>query len=116
VDVVSSGREAIACLRQGPYDMVFMDCSMPEMDGFETTARLRAEGGWTARTPIIGLSAGALPEDRQRALASGMDDYASKPASLATLQQLIDRWAAPPGADASEAQPGVGEAVQRKSA
>jgi signal transduction histidine kinase/FixJ family two-component response regulator len=115
VEVVGSGQEAIDCLRQGAYNIVFMDCSMPEMDGFETTARLRSEGGRTAKTPIIGLSAGAMPEDRQRALASGMDDYASKPASLATLQHLIDRWAAPLARDTSETDEASGEAVHRTS-
>jgi len=80
-----------ACNRVA-YDLIIMDCQMPEMDGYETTRRLRDwERGSTRRT-IIAMTAGARQEDREQCLASGMDDYISKPVRLPELQEVIERW------------------------
>ena len=75
------------------FDIVFMDCHMPEMDGFEATAKIRAlEEGTGRRTPIIAMTADARIEDRAACLAAGMDDYVSKPASLGAIGALLKRW------------------------
>src|SRR5262249_53952753 len=79
-DVVGNGKEALDAFKLVPYDAVLMDMQMPEMDGFEASRQIRIleqqNGG---HTPIIAITAHALKEDRDRCLASGMDDYISKP-------------------------------------
>jgi PAS domain S-box-containing protein len=94
VTVVNNGREALEAHAQGAFDLVLMDCHMPEMDGFEATrevrARERAAGG--KRTPIIALTANAMAQDRDECLAAGMDDHVSKPFSILRLQEKLDRW------------------------
>lgn len=92
IDSVTNGREAIAALREADYDLVFMDCHMPEMDGFEATTEIRRHEGATRRTPIVAMTASALPEDRERCLAVGMDDYLTKPVRRDELHAVIQRW------------------------
>ena len=96
--VVGDGALAVAALRSAAFDLVLMDCQMPVMDGYAATAAIRAEPGPMARVPIIALTANALPEDRQRCLTAGMDDYLSKPVRLDTLASTVGRWLT--GADA----------------
>ncbi len=85
----SSGAEAVDALRQRSYDAVLMDCEMPELDGFEATARIRKLSGAASRVPIIALTANAAPGDRERCLSAGMNDYLAKPFSLADLRAKL---------------------------
>jgi CheY-like chemotaxis protein len=90
-DLVRGGREAVAAVGRAVYDVVLMDCQMPEMDGYEATAVIRqAEAGRT-HLPIIALTAHSLPEDRTRCLAVGMDDYLTKPVRPDELVAAIKR-------------------------
>jgi CheY-like chemotaxis protein len=87
--VVDNGRAAIDFLAEQSVDLIFMDCQMPLLDGFETTAHLRAGG---LETPIIALTAYALAEDEQQCLAVGMNDFLSKPFRQSELKALLARW------------------------
>jgi CheY-like chemotaxis protein len=89
-DAACSGSEALVLAGSRTYDAILMDCVMPGMDGYETTRVLRSRAS-TRRTPIIGLSANALAEDRTRALSSGMDDYLTKPVNLDQLRRTLSR-------------------------
>ncbi|MGH2857809.1 MAG: response regulator [Solirubrobacteraceae bacterium] len=91
VDVAANGREAIALTARGDYAAVFMDCQMPEIDGYEATRAIRRREGRARHTPIIALTAHALHGDRQRCLDAGMDDYVAKPLRLGMLQELLRR-------------------------
>jgi PAS domain S-box-containing protein len=90
-DVVSSGSEALAALRQRAYDVVLMDVQMPDLNGFEATERLRQMPLPGAQPWVIALTANALKGDRERCLAAGMDDYIPKPVRLADLEQGLMR-------------------------
>ncbi|MFO0896589.1 MAG: ammonium transporter [Pirellulales bacterium] len=108
VQVVSNGKLAVEALMADAFDLVLMDCQMPQMDGFEATGLIRqmeADGllphGSQRRLPIIALTANAIKGDRQRCLAAGMDDHVSKPIDPQTLISAIDtRLGAPPAAAA----------------
>jgi PAS domain S-box-containing protein len=92
VDVVGNGCEAVAAVRRGEYALVFMDCQMPEMDGFEATAAIRQGETGSRRVPIIALTANAMQGDREACLAAGMDDYLSKPLGLQDMERMLRRW------------------------
>ncbi len=93
VAVVADGAAAIAAVRGGAYDLVLMDCEMPEVDGYDATRRIRAEAQpGTRRLPIIALTAHALEEDRSKCIAAGMDDYLSKPVVADELERTLLRW------------------------
>jgi len=94
-DLAHNGREALERLARPdhPYRLVLMDCQMPEMDGFEATQSIRArEQSTGGHLPIVAMTAQAMKGDEERCLASGMDDYLSKPVRLSELRQLLDRW------------------------
>lgn len=92
-DVASNGLEALAKFSAKKYALVFMDCQMPVMDGFQATGAIREhERLWPQRAPIIAMTAHALPEDREKCLAAGMDDYVSKPINESLLVAALNRW------------------------
>ncbi|MCA9804165.1 MAG: PAS domain S-box protein, partial [Cyanobacteria bacterium HKST-UBA02] len=93
VDLVGNGREAVEAAASGEYDLVLMDCQMPEMDGFEATLKIRKlESMKDIHVPIVAMTAFAMAGDREHCIASGMDDYLKKPVSLSDLEKVIDRW------------------------
>ena len=92
VDVAINGREAALRVRQNHYDLVFMDCQMPELDGFAATREIRAGESPGQRVPIVAMTAYAMSGDRDRCIAAGMDDYVAKPMTFAQLAEALGRW------------------------
>ncbi len=92
VIVVANGIEAINQLERSRFDLVFMDCNMPEMDGYEATSKIRAGNHANANIPIIAMTANVQEGDRQKCLLAGMNDYLSKPLKLDKLRVKIEKW------------------------
>lgn len=93
VTSAANGRAAVAQWLEQPFDLVLMDCQMPELDGFDATREIRAaETGERARVPIVALTANAMEGDRERCLAAGMDDYLAKPFKRSDLVAVLRRW------------------------
>ncbi len=94
VDIAHNGRHGLELLAKNRYDMVFMDCQMPELDGFEATRLLRAgeDGVLDPTVPVVAMTAHALKGDRERCIDAGMDDYLTKPLSLRDLRGKVRRW------------------------
>ena len=94
VRVVTDGRQAVEAWREGGWDLILMDCQMPEMDGLEATRAIREEEArrGLARTTIVALTANAFAEDREACLASGMDDLVAKPITRQILAAACERW------------------------
>ena len=94
-NAVPNGREVLPALDRTDYDLVLMDMHMPEMDGLAATRQVRATGRWPD-LPIIALTASAMPVDRERCVAVGMNDYLSKPVFPGTLEAMLAKWASAP--------------------
>jgi len=92
VDVAINGEEALRRIDAGNYDLVFMDCEMPVMDGFAATAAIRRRSDAKSKLPIIAVTAQAMSGDRERCIAAGMDDYISKPVQEAAFAAMLSRW------------------------
>ncbi len=105
VDVAVDGAEAVAMTLATPYAAIFMDCHMPRLDGYAATAAIRDAAEPSARTPIIAMTASALPGDRERCLAAGMDDYLSKPLQISELDRVLSEWAPRPAVPEAEQPP-----------
>ncbi|WP_431214209.1 response regulator [Puia sp. P3] len=111
-DIANNGKEVLELLHKEPYDLIFMDVQMPEMDGLEATRTIRTQKraaaaaslstSATAQLPaapnpiIIAMTANTTPQDREQCLTSGMDDYLSKPIDLSELTAMLTKWGAPP--------------------
>jgi PAS domain S-box-containing protein len=116
VDVAADGQAAADLASRHCYDLIFMDCHMPEMDGFEATAAIRAreirpgpEHRAPRRTPIVALTADAVIGLREQCLAAGMDDYITKPIHPGALQQALDRWVGPSADRPADPERSVGK-------
>jgi len=91
VQLATQGAEALEWLEQADFDMVLMDCNMPVMDGYEASRRIRQSGRWP-ELPIVALTANAMPEERERCRAAGMNDYLAKPFRREELLALVEHW------------------------
>jgi CheY-like chemotaxis protein len=92
VEVAANGREAVDAASKFRFDLILMDCQMPEMDGYEATRVLRRREESGQHTPIIALTAHAMTGDRETCLEAGMDDYLTKPIHAAELRKMIEHW------------------------
>ena len=90
-DVAANGAEAVDAVKRQPYDVIFMDVHMPDMDGYEATRKIRALEGPSGHTVIIAMTANALQGDREKCLAAGMDDYVAKPVRRADIAAALGR-------------------------
>jgi two-component system, sensor histidine kinase and response regulator len=100
IDLAANGREAVQMATEFEYDIIFMDCSMPELDGYEATAILRGQSR-DRRIPIVAITANAMSEDRARCLEAGMDDHLTKPVRIEDIRTALERWVIQPEARSS---------------
>lgn len=91
-DIANDGKEAIEAIAKCDYDLVFMDCHMPEMDGYEATKLIRQSEGNEEHITLVAMTANAMEGDKEKCIAVGMDDYISKPIKPALLQDCLQRW------------------------
>jgi CheY-like chemotaxis protein len=99
-DVAGDGREAVEMLRLRPYDVVLMDCHMPEMNGYDATAEIRRMDGARGQVPVIAMTADVMEGSQELCFAAGMNDFIAKPVDADSLARALQRWLVP-------AQPGV---------
>ncbi|MFZ1555753.1 MAG: response regulator, partial [Nitrospira sp.] len=105
ITIAPNGRAAVEAATTGRFDLILMDCQMPEMDGFTATAAIRRQEATASdrrHVPVIALTANAMEGDRARCLAAGMDDYLTKPFTVAQLHAFLTQWLTPQSAKASE--------------
>ena len=93
-DIATDGAEAVKVVSSGEaaYQLILMDCHMPNMNGYEATQAIRAMSGDSAKTPIVAMTAGAMVGDREKCIEAGMDDYLSKPLRRELLKQVLEKW------------------------
>ena len=99
VDVVSNGQEAISAVEEEDYDLVLMDCQMPEMDGFQATTQIRTLNASQTNIPIIAMTAHVSDSEKQHCFSVGMNDYLPKPLRLRTVQKVLERWVGTPSSE-----------------
>lgn len=95
VDLVACGKDAVSMVSQHHYDLVFMDCNMPNMNGYEATLEIRRQEGNKKHTIIVALTANAIKGVREKCLSAGMDEYLCKPIRSSKLQEIVLRWSSP---------------------
>ena len=93
VNVAANGSEAFILFKKSNYDLIFMDCQMPEMDGYEATSKIRLYENPSKHTPIIAMTAHTMQGDKEKCLNSGMDDYIAKPIRKENFSEMIRKWA-----------------------
>ena len=98
-ELVNNGREVLGALEHADFDIILMDCQMPELDGFATTAEIRRREGTARHTTIIAMTANALDGDHERCVSAGMDDYLSKPIKPEVLRLMLERWTTSSGSE-----------------
>ncbi|HJT17160.1 MAG TPA: PAS domain S-box protein, partial [Thermoanaerobaculia bacterium] len=91
-DVANNGTEAIRAVHDRDYDLILLDCQMPDIDGYQVARAIRQMGGKTRRVPIVAMTAHTMEGEREKCLASGMDDYLAKPVSTQRLNAALVRW------------------------
>lgn len=94
-DCVANGKEAVDAVSLVPYNLVLMDCQMPEMDGFDATRTIRKKEGNLSHIPIVAMTANAMKGDRELCLSAGMDDYITKPVNMERLHDTLAKWLSP---------------------
>jgi CheY-like chemotaxis protein len=92
VDFAANGADAVEMVGRSRYDLVFMDCQMPEMDGYEATRQIRERMLGAGHLPIVAMTANALQSDREACLEAGMDDYVAKPVRVEAIDAALHRW------------------------
>ena len=92
ITIAENGQKAVEAVSQNDFDLIFMDCQMPVMDGYEATAAINNLNDKKAATPIVAMTANALKGDHEKCIAAGMDDYISKPVSLKSVAAVMDKW------------------------
>jgi CheY-like chemotaxis protein/HPt (histidine-containing phosphotransfer) domain-containing protein len=90
--LASDGAAAVRMHAEHHYDLILMDCQMPNVDGYEATARIRQSDGPHRHTPIVALTSSTLPAEREKCQASGMDDFLAKPVDVQLLKAVLERW------------------------
>lgn len=111
-DIASNGREAVLMHGEQPYHLVLMDCQMPELDGYQATAQIRAMENGRRRTPIVALTSHSTQNEREKCLAAGMDDFISKPVQLQILEQVMGRWLLSATMQPAIAEPGKNDELE----
>lgn len=106
-DIVTDGEAAVSAARRVDYDLIFMDCQMPKIDGFEATRLIRSTEA--RQVPIVALTAHVLPGYRETCIAAGMSDYLAKPALIGPLTEIVDRWL--PGVPTSQLRESASEST-----
>jgi len=92
VYLAENGQQAVVMCSEKEYDLIFMDCQMPVMDGYEASSAIKLGDGRNKNTPIIAMTAATMKEDRERCFSSGMDDYICKPVIISKLEETIRSW------------------------